>query len=422
VKVAGAVTPPGDKSITHRALVLGALASGTSEVCRPLTSLDARSMAGVLRALGAGIGPLRADHRVGIKGRGLGGLVRPRGSLDCGNSGTAARFTLGVLSGHPFSARVTGDASLRRRPMRRVTEPLSAMGARFEEENGDGLPLVVRGGPLKPLEHHSRAASAQVKGALLLAGLVGGVPVAVHEPGQSRDHTERMLRALGVQVQTSGDAVRLIPAASIPGFEISIPGDPSSAAFLIAAVLLAERGQVEFPNVLINPTRTGFLRVIERMGATVTVTATGETLGEPVGTLIAQPAPLRAVDVRPEEVPALIDEIPILAVLAGRADGESVFRGVAELRVKESDRLKLMADNLRAVGIDAESSADTLWVRGSQAPPRGPVETAKDHRLAMAFSVLHTVPGADITLSERRSVAVSYPAFFDDLRRIRARG
>lgn len=422
MNVSGSLTPPGDKSITHRALVLAALARGTSTVTRPLTSLDARSTAGVLRALGAKVDALRLGASVAIRGRGLRGLTRPRESLDCGNSGTAARFILGVLAGYPFPARVTGDASLRRRPMRRVTGPLTAMGAHFDEEGGDGLPIVVRGGRLKALEHRSAAASAQVKGALLFAGLVGKVPVTIHEPVRSRDHTERMLRALGVSVESDGTTVRLAPAESIPAFEITVPGDPSSAAFLIGAALLAERGEIELPGVLINPTRTGFLSVLARMGARIGITSTGETLGEPVGTLVARPTSLRSVEVTPEEVPALIDEIPLLAVLAGRAHGESVFRGVEELRVKESDRLTLLADNLRAVGITAEATADTLRVVGTDAPPRGRVETAKDHRLAMAFAVLGRAPGAAIRLSERASVAVSYPAFFDDLKRMTSRG
>lgn len=422
MKVAGSVVPPGDKSITHRALVLAALADGVSQVRHPLTSLDAKSMAGVLRALGAKVAPLRAAGQVTIGGRGLRGLTQPGDSLDCGNSGTAARFTLGFLAGCSFRARVTGDASLRRRPMRRVTTPLASMGARFEEENGDGLPIVVHGGQLKPIEHHSAAASAQVKGALLFAGLVGGVPVTIHEPVRSRDHTERMLRALGVKVESTERTVRLTPPQSIPAFDITVPGDPSSAAFLVGAALLAEAGEIELRDVLVNPTRTGFLAVLERMGARVEVTRTGETLGEPTGTLVARPASLRAVEVAFHEVPALIDEIPLLAILAARAEGESVFRGVEELRVKESDRLGLLADNLRAVGVEAEATDNSLRVVGTDAPPRGRVETAKDHRLAMAFSVLNTVPGARIRLSERASVAVSYPAFFHDLRRVRVRG
>jgi 3-phosphoshikimate 1-carboxyvinyltransferase len=416
--VGGSIVPPGDKSITHRALVLGALANGTSTITGALTSLDARSMAGALRELGATISPLAKGRTVSVRGRGLRGLKVPQHSLDCGNSGTAARFLLGLTAAYPFSSRLVGDASLRRRPMRRVTVPLRAMGAQFVEENGDGLPITVKGGKLKALDYDSPTASAQVKGALAFAGLAAGVPVTIHEHVRSRDHTERMLRALGAVVETDGLTVRFVPVEAIRPFDLPVPADPSSAAFLVGAALLAERGELEIRNVGINPTRTGFLRVLERMGAAVTVEPTGEVVGEPVATLQVRPGRLRGTDVSPEEVPSLIDEIPLLAVLASRAEGDSVFRGVEELRVKESDRLALMANNLRAVGVTAEATHDTLRVSGTDAPPKGSIETAKDHRLAMAFAVLNTVKGARIRLSERDSVSVSYPGFFDQLAEI----
>ncbi len=416
------VRPPGDKSVTHRALVLGALADGRSLLDRPLTSLDARSMAGALRALGVEIAPLRPGAVVGVRGRGLRGLRGPPGSLNCGNSGTTARFLLGVLAGFPFAARLTGDASLRRRPMRRVTVPLAMMGARFEELAGDGLPLIVHGGPLRPLAYDLPVAAAQVKSALLLAGLVGRVPVRLTEPALSRDHTERMLAALGVPLERNGRSVALGPAQRIAPFEIRIPGDLSSAAFLMGAALLRSGGEVVVEEVGVNPTRAGVLRVLERMGAGIAIEPRGETLGEPLGNLVVRPSALAACEVSAEEVPSLIDEIPVLAVLASRARGQSVFRGVAELRVKESNRLELIAQNLRSVGVAAEASADTLRVEGTDRPPVGHVETAQDHRLAMAFAVLGTVPGARIRLSETASVAVSYPTFFDDLGRVMGKG
>lgn len=412
--------PPGDKSITHRALVLGALADGRSKLDGPLTSLDARSMAGGLRALGVRISPLRPGGAVTVVGSGLRGLRAPRLGLHCGNSGTTARFLLGVLAGSPFSVRLTGDASLRRRPMRRVTIPLSQMGARFDELHGDGLPIVVHGGPLQPLRYDLPVAAAQVKSALLLAGLVGGVSVRLTEPAPSRDHTERMLLALGVQLDRSGGAVALTPTESIPAFKLRIPGDISSAAFLVGAVLLGKREAIVIHDVGVNPTRAGVLRVLARMGARVDLEEKEAVLGEPLADLVVHPSQLRPCEVTADEVPSLIDEIPVLAVLASRAQGRSVFRGVAELRVKESDRLALIASNLRAVGVTAEASGDTLWVEGTDRPPAGRVETARDHRLAMAFAVLGTVPGARIELSETQSVAVSYPGFFDDLARVRA--
>jgi 3-phosphoshikimate 1-carboxyvinyltransferase len=410
--------PPGDKSITHRALILGALAHGQTVLDGPLTSLDARSMAGALRALGVVISPLRAGRPVAVAGRGLQGLCAPRATLQCGNSGTTARFLLGVLAGHPFRARLTGDASLRRRPMRRVTIPLAQMGARFEELHGDGLPIVVHGGPLTPLRYDLPVAAAQVKSALLLAGLVGRVSVRLTEPAPSRDHTERMLQALGVPLERTSSALMLTPLDGFSAFRLRVPGDISSAAFLVGAALLGRRDPVVIREVGVNPTRAGVLHVLERMGAKVDQEPRETVLGEPLADLIVHPSPLRACEVAAQEVPSLIDEIPMLAVLASRAEGQSVFRGVAELRVKESNRLELMARNLRAVGVSADANADTLWVKGGEAPPAGRVDTAGDHRLAMAFAVLGTVAGARIRLSETASVGVSYPGFFDDLRRV----
>jgi 3-phosphoshikimate 1-carboxyvinyltransferase len=418
MKVRGSIVPPGDKSITHRALLLAALADGDSSITGALTSLDAKSMAGALRVLGATISPLMPGRTVRIKGRGLRGFKAPKKSLDCGNSGTAARFLLGIAAGYPFQSRLIGDASLRRRPMRRVTVPLRMMGAEFIEENGDGLPMIVKGGKLKPLDYASPTASAQVKGSLAFAGLVGGVPVTIREPVKSRDHTERMLRALGMQVETSGTVAHFSPASSISAFDLTVPADPSSAAFLAGAALLAEEGELEIRDVGVNPTRIGFLRVLERMGADIAVTNEREVVGEPIANLRVRPSQLKPVEVTPGEVPSLIDEIPLLAVVASRAPGESVFRGVEELRVKESDRLALMAQNLQAVGIDAEATHDTLTVRGSATPPRGSIETEKDHRIAMAFAVLNTIPGAAIRLSEKASVSVSYPGFFDQLKQV----
>ncbi|OGU02232.1 MAG: 3-phosphoshikimate 1-carboxyvinyltransferase [Gemmatimonadetes bacterium RBG_16_66_8] len=410
--------PPGDKSITHRALMMAALADGPSRIRGALTSLDARSMARVLRQLGPAVSALRPDRDVTVKGRGLRGWRAPASVLNCGNSGTTARFLLGALASFAFRAVITGDASLRRRPMRRVTRPLTTMGARFEEGHGDGLPIVVRGGPLTELDYDLPVAAAQVKTALLLAGLTGRVAVRLHEPGRSRDHTERMLRGLAVPLVVSGGRIALAPVDRLRPFELDVPGDISSAAFLIGAALLDVGDGVLLKGVGVNPTRTGALRVLERMGARFDIRSRGEPLGEPVADIAALPSPLAACRVAAEEVPSLIDEVPMLAVLASRAAGESVFQGVHELRVKESDRLALIAENLRAVGVEAEASDATLTVIGTDRPPRGRVNTAGDHRLTMAFAVLGALPGARVRLSETASAAVSYPTFFADLREL----
>lgn len=420
MRVGGTIRVPGDKSLSHRALLFAAMARGTSHVGGMLTSLDARSSARVLRQLGATISPLGEDRTVTITGRGR--LRRPAEVLNCGNSGTTTRLLLGLLAAHPFSARLTGDSSLRRRPMRRVTAPLAAMGAKLIETNERGtLPLTIRGGKLKALRHEMPVSSAQIKGCLLLAGMAGAVAVSVREPhGRSRDHSERLLRSFGYQVEEDLDGwVHFRPTGQLTPFDMQVPGDPSSAAFPVGAAVLAEGGALQITGVCVNPTRIGFLQVLDRMGAVVTIDGTETQFGEPVATLIVRPATLRRTEVRPAEIPALIDEIPMLAALATRAEGTTVFREVGELRVKESDRLGLIAENIRALGGKAEAVGDDLHVEGTAAPPRGRVRTEGDHRIAMAFAVLGTVPGAAVKIDNMACAAVSFPGFPKMLRTIR---
>lgn len=420
MRIHGAVRVPGDKSISHRALLLAAMARGTSTLTGLLDGADVKSSARVLRRLGAELSPLREGTAVHVRGA---RFRSPRAVLQCGNSGTTARLVLGAIAGHPIRARLTGDASLRRRPMRRVIEPLRQMGARFDPPDADALPLRVRGGRLHGINYASPVASAQVKSAILLAALASRVPVTITEPWRSRDHTERLFVHLGLELHETDGAISYRPsAAAVPGFELSVPGDLSSAAFLVAAAVLAEGGELLIEGVGVNPTRTGVLTVLERMGAHIERVNLGGAGGEPVADLLVRPAELRGTEVGAAEIPSLVDEVPVLAVLASRAAGETIFREVGELRVKESNRLELVAANLRAVGADAEVRGNDLCVRGATQAPRGRVDTARDHRLAMAFAVLGTLPGADVRLSERGSVAISYPAFFRDLRRIRDGG
>jgi len=399
--------------------MLAALAGGKSELSGLLTGDDVKSTARVLRQLGADISTIR-DSLVKVSGA---RLTAPGARLNCGNSGTTARLMLGILAGQPFAATLTGDASLRRRPMRRVTEPLKQMGADIEE-GGDSLPLTIRGGKLHGLTYTSPVASAQVKSAILLAGLTGRVPVTIREPYRSRDHTERLFAYLGLSIRERDGAIVFEPPvrpSAHPPIALSVPGDPSSAAFLVAAAILAGSGELTIENVGVNPTRTGFIVVLERMGAHVERVNLRDEGGEPVADLLVRPAGLRGTEVTAAEIPTLVDEVPVLAVLASRAKGETVFREVGELRVKESNRLELIAANLRAVGVQAEARGNDLHVEGTDKPPRGKVDTAKDHRLAMAFAVLGTVDAADVKLSEKKSVAISYPSFFEDLDRVGAR-
>ncbi|HEU4761658.1 MAG TPA: 3-phosphoshikimate 1-carboxyvinyltransferase [Gemmatimonadales bacterium] len=408
--VGGSVRVPGDKSITHRALMLAALAEGESLVRGALTSLDARSTAGVLRQLGAGISPLRVAAEVRVRGRGW--LSEPRSTLDCGNAGTTARLVTGILAAQPLSVRLSGDRSLRRRPMRRITIPLSQMGARFQPAEPDRLPFTLTGGRLGPLRHDLPVSSAQVKSALLLAGACGGVNVSLREPGGlSRDHTERMLRALGFDVATTDGRIELDGGGQFRPFEVDVPADPSSAAFLVGAAVLAEGGTLALSGVGLNPTRTGFLSVLERMGAAVAVEEREEQMGEPVGTLLVSPAPLEGTEVTAGEIPGLVDEVPMLAVLAARARGETRFCSVGELRVKESDRLGLIASNLTALGQRAQVEGEDLVIEGTEVPPRGRVRTDGDHRIAMAFRVLGTIPGAAVDIDDMQCADVSFPGF-----------
>ncbi len=414
--VSGSLRVPGDKSITHRALLLAGLAPGHSRVSGALTSLDARSSARILRQLGALVSPLRQGTEVTI--RGAGRFRQPSASLHCGNSGTTARLMLGLLAAHPLRAVVTGDASLRRRPMRRVTDPLSAMGAQFSGPQPDRLPLTVRGGGLRPIRWELPVSSAQLKSALLLAGMAGGVPVEVREPaGKSRDHTERLLRSMGYPVEEEAGWIRFRPEGRLEPFDLEVPGDPSSAAFLVGLAVLAGGGELRLEGVGVNPTRIGFLAVLERMGGRVTLDGRHERSGEPVADLVAAPSQLRGTEVVADEIPGLIDEIPMLAVLASRASGTTTFREVGELRVKESDRLALIAQNLTAVGARAVAREDTLIVEGTGIAPRGAVRTEGDHRIAMAFAVLGRLPGAEVRIDDVACADVSFPGFVECLDR-----
>jgi len=302
--------------------------------------------------------------------------------------------------------------------MRRVTEPLRQMGAGIEDAAHDGLPLAISGGKLFPLDWQMKVPSAQVKSALLLAGLAAEVPVVLRESAATRDHTERLLRHFGFAVASREGILRFAPTGRLVPFELQVPGDPSSAAFLLAAALLAGEGEIRVVGVGLNPTRTGFLDVLRRMGATIATEGVHTPFGEPVGDLVAGPAPLKSVDVPAAEIPGIIDEIPILACLAARAEGVSRFRSVAELRVKESDRLALLVQNFRALGVEAAAEGDDLVVAGTNAPLSGRVVTAGDHRIAMAFAVLGRGRGSRVRIDDPDCAGVSFPGFSEALRNL----
>ena len=412
--VSGRLRVPGDKSISHRALMLAALGDGASRITRILESDDVRSTASVLRRLGAEIPPLASDMTV--TGVGLRGLRAPTEELDCGNSGTTTRLMAGIVAALPVTARFVGDASLSRRPMRRIAKPLTAMGARFELPPHGGLPMLVHGGALKDLDWQSEVASAQVKSAILLAGVVAGVRVTIDEPAPTRDHTERMLGARGVDVVRRGTRIELAPAhRCIAPADTVVPGDPSSAAFFAGLAALADEGEIALEDVCVNETRTGFFDTLRRMGADVEMRRDRLSGGEWISPVVVRPGALRGVHVGREIVPSMIDELPLLACVATRAEGETVITGAAELRVKESDRIAAVVANLRAIGADASELEDGMRIVGSRTPLRGSIQTHGDHRLAMSFGILGALPGNDIQIDDRECVAVSYPSFWSDL-------
>ncbi|MEM7416285.1 MAG: 3-phosphoshikimate 1-carboxyvinyltransferase [Gemmatimonadota bacterium] len=417
---------PGDKSLTQRALIFSALADGESELSGLLFGGDAASTAQALRGLGADIPPLPRDgSAIRVSGLGLRGLSAPSEPLDLGNSGTGTRLLCGVLAGCDFVARLDGDASLRSRPMKRVTDPLEVMGARFtSEEEAGRLPLTVQGRvPLEPIDWSSTVASAQVKSAILLAGVTGGAFALVTEPARSRDHTERMLRAVGVPVVShavaDGWRVELREAPErIDPLAFDIPGDISSAAFLLAfGALGGAGGELTVENVGLNPTRTGFLSVLRRMGAVIDVDEHSDGV-EPVGAVTVRPSGLTGTVVEGSEIPAVIDELPLIAALGAVAEGVTEIRGAEELRAKESDRIHAMVYNLRALGAEVEELPDGLVVSGSDRALVGPVLPYHDHRIVMAFSVLAALPRHNIDVLAPSLADVSFPGFRELLHRV----
>ncbi|OJY77421.1 MAG: 3-phosphoshikimate 1-carboxyvinyltransferase [Rhodospirillales bacterium 70-18] len=417
--LAGTLRVPGDKSISHRALMFGALAVGQTRITGLLEGEDVLRTAAAMRALGAEVtqdGPGSGTWRVA--GRGLGGLVEPADVLDMGNSGTAARLLCGILASHPIFAVMTGDASLRRRPMRRVTDPLAACGARFASREGGRLPLAIEGArdPL-PLEYRVPVPSAQVKSALLLCGLNAPGLTRIEEPEATRDHSENMLRHFGAEVGVEEQGrTRIITLRGQPELraaDVAVPGDPSSAAFPLVAALLVPGSAIRIEGLGLNPLRIGLFDCLREMGADITIENTRIQGGEPVGDVVARHAPLRAIEVPWERAPSMIDEYPVLAVAAACATGTTRMLGLKELRVKESDRLSATAAMLTANGAKVEISGDDLIVYGTGRPPAGGgrVETHMDHRLAMSALVMGLAADAPVTVDDASFIDTSFPGF-----------
>lgn len=416
-RLAGAVEVPGDKSISHRAALFGALAEGRTEITGFLEGEDCQNTLKAVRALGASITRKGPGHYL-VDGAGLMGLAEPDDVIDCGNSGTTARLLLGVLAGQPFWSMLTGDDSLRRRPMGRVAEPLRRMGATVVGRDGGArLPLAVRGTrPLKALHFSSPVASAQVKTALLLAGLWAEGPVTVEEPALSRDHTERMLASFGARLAAAPGRVSITPGGRLTGQPVAVPGDISSAAFFLVAGAMLPEAQITMKNIGVNPTRTGALEVLNRMGARITQEPEGVGgAAEPAADLSVSAAGLRGTDIGGELIPRLIDEIPVLAVAACVAQGVTRIRDAAELRVKESDRIATIAAQLERMGAEISEQPDGLEIRGGRRLRGAVVQSGGDHRMAMALIVAGLAAEGATVVEDTACIATSFPGFLPAL-------
>lgn len=417
--VRGRLRVPGDKSISHRYAILAALADGRSAVSNFAPGADCQSTLACLEALGVTVRRgATPEAPVEIIGRGLGGLQPGSRPLDCGNSGTTMRLMAGVLAAHPFSSTLVGDASLSRRPMRRVMAPLASMGARFEARD-DRPPVTVHGGGLQGIEYQPEIPSAQVKSAVLLAGLHAAGPTTVVEPASTRDHTERALEAFGVPPAVHGRRIAVTGGARFQGRDLHVPGDISSAAFPAVAAAALAGSDVTIEGVGLNPSRAGLLDLLRRFGAAVEAEVEQVRDGEPVGSIRVRHQDLDAVEILPEEVPDIIDELPVLAALATLGGGVSVS-GAGELRVKESDRISTLVAGLRAMGADADERPDGFDIRATRRLTGGRVDAHGDHRLAMAFAIAALGASGPTEIDGAEVVAVSYPSFFLDLERLRA--
>ena len=406
----GRLQVPGDKSISHRAVMFSALADGVCEVTNFLTGADCRATAAAMQAMGVRIETLSERH-LRIHGVGMNGLSQPRSVLDLGNSGTSMRLFCGLLAGQGFELTLTGDASLSKRPMRRVTDPLSQMGASFSTTEAGTAPLTIHAArQLRALDYAMPMASAQVKSAVLLAGLYADGRTTVSEPKVTRDHTERMLRGFGYEVERDGASVSLQGGGHLRASNIEVPGDLSSAAFFFVAAAIQPGATITIENVGINPTRIGVLEVLRRMGAQVEIRDQRESMGEPVAAVSVTGAPLRGIEIDADLVALAIDELPVLFVAAACAEGETVVSGAEELRVKESDRVATMADGLNAVGIEAEPRADGIRIVGGQIRG-GEITSHGDHRIAMSFAVAAQRSVEPIVLRDCANVATSFPGF-----------
>ena len=410
----GELSIPGDKSISHRAVMFGSLAKGTTHISNFLSGADCLATIDCFRKMGVEIEQNGTD--VTVYGNGLHGLKQPEEILDVGNSGTTTRLISGILAGQDFQVTLSGDASLNKRPMKRIMNPLKMMGADIESVNGNGCaPLHICGGKLKGIHYESPVASAQVKSCALLAGLYADGKTSVTEPVLSRNHTELMLRSFGVQVDSEGTTATITPPDEMYATDITVPGDISSATFFIVAGLITPNSHICLKNVGINPTRDGILRVCRDMGADITLENIVDNGGEPTADIIVKTSHLKGTVIGGEVIPTLIDEIPVIALLAAFADGKTVIKDAAELKVKESDRIALTVDNLVKMGVDATATDDGMIIRGGNKLHGASIHCKYDHRIAMTFSIAGINADGETIIEDVECVDVSYPTFYDQL-------
>lgn len=411
----GELSVPGDKSISHRAVMFGSLASGTTEITHFLKGADCLSTIGCFRQMGVEIEEQK--NRILVRGRGLHGLSAPSSVLDCGNSGTTTRLISGILAGQSFSSQLTGDASIRKRPMGRIIRPLRQMGASIESLSGnDCAPLRIEGRPLHAISYDSPVASAQVKSCVLLAGLYADGPTSVTEPALSRNHTELMLSSLGAELTRRGTTATINPEPVLTGTSIHVPGDISSAAFFLAAGLMVPGSEILLKNVGINPTRDGILRVIRAMGGSLEILNRTNSGGEEAADLLVRSSSLHGTVLAGELIPTLIDEIPVIAVLAAFAEGTTIIRNAEELKVKESNRLDIMVDGLSRMGADIEGTDDGMIIRGGKSLHGAVIDSHLDHRIAMSFAVAALAADGETEILDADCVNISYPEFYRDLK------
>lgn len=415
-RLRGEVIVPGDKSISHRAVMFGALAEGKTEITGFLRGADCLSTISCFRQLGISIE--ETADKIIVHGKGLHGLRAPVSTLDTGNSGTTMRLISGILAGQNFTSVLTGDSSIQRRPMRRIMTPLSQMGASIRSiKENNCAPLEITGSSLHGISYMSPVASAQVKSAVLLAGLYAHGETSVTETAISRNHTELMLRSFGADIRTDHLTATIRPNPALHAMDIHVPGDISSAAYFIAAGSLVPDSEILIRNVGINPTRDGIIRVAREMGADITLFNEKNT-GEPVADLLVKSRSLHGITIGGDIIPTLIDELPIIAVMAAAADGTTVIRDAAELKVKESDRIAVMTENLSAMGCDITATQDGMIIHGRNALQGAVIDPHSDHRIAMSFAVAAMIADGETEIKDAGCVTISYPDFYDDLKKL----